>query len=70
MSVMSTLANAGAGGGHLLLLSACADWVGQVKTYLVQKNVIEKLEDNVPGGYHHVMVENAHHILFYVRQEI
>ena len=70
MSVMSTLANAGAGGGHLLLLGACADWVGQVKTYLVQKNVIEKLEDNVPGGYHHVMVENAHHILFYVRQEI
>ena len=61
---------AGEGQGHLLLLGACAEWVGHVKTYLVQKNVIEKLEDKVPGGYHHVMVDNAYHILYYVSLDI
>jgi hypothetical protein len=37
------------------------------RSYLSQKNVIEKLEDGVSSGRHAIMVENTFHLLSYVR---
>ena len=48
-------------GAHLFLNIFC-------RTYLSQKNVIEKLEDGVTSGRHAIMVENTFHLLAYVSQ--
>ncbi len=39
---------------------------GSSKTYLVQKNVIEKLGERVSGGRHQVMLESACYLLSYI----
>ena len=36
------------------------------KTYLAQKNVIEKLQDNVSQGKHQTMLESACYLLSYI----
>ena len=66
LSVMSTLASAGSGSGHIKLFRSSNEWLEICKTYLVQKNVIEKLEIGNNVGKHRSMVENACNLLNYL----
>ncbi|XP_013777424.1 E3 ubiquitin-protein ligase UBR4-like isoform X2 [Limulus polyphemus] len=66
MVVMATLAGAGSGSGHLQLFKAATGWLELCKKYLVQKDVLEKLEDNVPGGKHQIMMESTCYLLSYL----
>ena len=81
MVVLKTLASAESGVGHVQLFRACTEWMSTCRNYIVQKNVIEKLEkgsdvnlDFQSGNdsrLHHrpghmVMVENACHLLSYM----
>ena len=67
MAVLTGLASAGNGKGHVILFSAVADWLEVVKKYLVQKNVVEKLEAGNSSGRHMIMLENATTLLQYIR---
>ena len=58
---------AGSGAGHLQLFRSCSQWLEVCKNYLVEKNVIEKLEKNIPSGRHLIMVEHTCMLLNYVR---
>ena len=58
MSIMSGLAAAGHSRGHLILFPATLDWLATIKQFMVQKNVIEKLEAGMSGGRH-----NSSHLL-------
>ena len=44
MVVLKTLASAESGVGHVQLFRACTEWMTTCRNYIVQKNVIEKLE--------------------------
>ncbi|XP_065311151.1 E3 ubiquitin-protein ligase UBR4 isoform X4 [Dermacentor albipictus] len=66
MVVMSTLASAGSGCGHLQLFKATTEWLETCKKYLSQKDVLEKLEDNVSSGKHQVIMNSACYLLSYV----
>ncbi|KAM5132251.1 E3 ubiquitin-protein ligase UBR4 [Mantella aurantiaca] len=66
MVVMATLASAGQGAGHLQLHSAAMDWLSRCKKYLSQKNVIEKLNNNVMQGKHVTVLECTCHIVSYL----
>ena len=66
MAVMVGLAGAGAGRGHTLLFPAALDWLMVVKQFVVQKNVVEKLEGGVSSGRHAVMLDNCAHLLNYI----
>ena len=57
---------AGSGAGHLQLFRSCIQWLETCKNYLVEKNVIEKLETNIPSGRHLIMVEHTCLLLNYV----
>ena len=57
---------AGSGVGHLGLFRSCCQWLETCKNYLVEKNVIEKLEKNIPSGRHLVMVQHTCMLLNYV----
>ncbi|XP_077505275.1 E3 ubiquitin-protein ligase-like protein poe isoform X4 [Amblyomma americanum] len=66
MVVMSTLASAGSGSGHVQLFMAATDWLETCKKYLSQKDVLEKLEANVSSGKHQVIMNSACYLLSYV----
>ncbi|KAL1427425.1 hypothetical protein MTO96_017477 [Rhipicephalus appendiculatus] len=66
MIVMSTLASAGSGCGHLQLFKAATEWLETCRKYLSQKDVLEKLEDNVSSGKHQVIMNSACYLLSYV----
>ncbi|XP_072282664.1 E3 ubiquitin-protein ligase UBR4 isoform X5 [Pyxicephalus adspersus] len=66
MVVMATLASAGQGAGHLQLHYAAMDWLARCKKYLSQKNVIEKLNNNVMQGKHVTILECTCHIVSYL----
>ena len=68
MAVMSGLASAGHGQGHLVLFPAALDWLLIVKQFMTQKNVIEKLENGVTAGRHGTMLDNCSHLLNYVSE--
>ena len=68
MAVMAGLASAGAGAGHLLLFPAALEWLGIVKQFMTQKNVIEKLENGVTAGRHSTMLDNCSHLLNYISE--
>ncbi|UYV64027.1 UBR4, partial [Cordylochernes scorpioides] len=48
MGILASLARSGA--GHMQLVSASTQWLEQCHKYLSQKEVLEKLKDNVAGG--------------------
>ena len=50
MQIMTTLAGAGSGSGHLELIKAVINWLDTCKKYLSQKDVIEKLQNNISSG--------------------
>uniref|UniRef100_A0A3B3SK32 Ubiquitin protein ligase E3 component n-recognin 4 n=1 Tax=Paramormyrops kingsleyae TaxID=1676925 RepID=A0A3B3SK32_9TELE len=66
MVIMSTLAGAGQGAGHLQLHRAAIDWLTRCKKYLTQKNVVEKVSANVSQGKHASMLECSCHIISYL----
>ena len=66
MAVMSGLAAAGGGRGHVTLFPAALEWLAVVKQFMVQKNVIEKLEAGVTAGRHGTMLDNCSHLLAYI----
>ncbi|KAM9298998.1 E3 ubiquitin-protein ligase UBR4 [Gastrophryne carolinensis] len=66
MVVMATLASAGQGAGHLQLHHAAMDWLARCKKYLSQKNVIEKINNNVMQGRHVTVLECTCHIISYL----
>lgn len=82
MAVLTTLANAESGVGHVQLFRACTEWMATCRNYIVQKNVIEKLEKGTEISHdyssgngnitlihrpgHTVMVENACNLLSYM----
>ena len=68
MAVMSGLASAGNGAGHLVLFPAALDWLMIVKQFMTQKNVIEKLENGVTAGRHGTMLDNCSHLLNYISE--
>ena len=70
MAVMSGLAGAGGGRGHVILFPAALEWLAAVKQFMVQKNVIEKLENGVTVGRHGTMLDNLSHLLNYVSDVI
>ncbi len=67
MAVMKTLAGSGTGVGHVQLFRECSRWLDTCKTYIAQKNVLEKLENGIGAGKHVTIVENACQLLNYVR---
>ncbi|XP_066993474.2 E3 ubiquitin-protein ligase UBR4 [Anabrus simplex] len=66
MVVMATLADAGSGKGHVHLFSAATDWLELCKQYLVQPDVVEKLEAGQGSGKHRLMLDAACYLLNYV----
>jgi E3 ubiquitin-protein ligase UBR4 len=50
MVVMATLAGAGSGSGHASLVKAAAGWLELCKDHLLQKNVLEKLQESAATG--------------------
>ncbi|XP_031761327.1 E3 ubiquitin-protein ligase UBR4 isoform X1 [Xenopus tropicalis] len=64
--VMATLASAGQGAGHLQLHRAAMDWLSRCKKYLSQKNVVEKMNNNVMQGKHVTILECTCHIVAYL----
>ncbi|KAG8431951.1 hypothetical protein GDO86_019058 [Hymenochirus boettgeri] len=66
MVVMATLASAGQGAGHLQLHRAAMDWLARCKKYLLQKNVVEKMNNNVMQGKHVTVLECTCHIVSYL----
>ena len=82
MVVLTTLANAESGVGHVQLFRACTEWMATCRNFIVQKNVIEKLEKVTDISFEHkatnetnspqhkpghmVMVENACTLLGYM----
>ncbi|CAH1787172.1 unnamed protein product, partial [Owenia fusiformis] len=66
MVVMATLAGAGGGGGHSALFKAVTAWLELCKTYLAQKDVMEKLEENVTNGKHQNILESTCYLLQYI----
>nr|XP_037270039.1 E3 ubiquitin-protein ligase UBR4-like [Rhipicephalus microplus] len=66
MDAMSTLANAGSGCGHLQLFKAATEWLEACRKYLSQRDVLEKLEDNVSSGKHQVIMNAACCVLSYI----
>ena len=63
---MAGLAGAGGGKGHITLFPAAMEWLQVVKQFVVQKNVVEKLENGVSSGRHSVMLDNCSHLLNYI----
>ncbi|XP_077538894.1 E3 ubiquitin-protein ligase-like protein poe isoform X3 [Haemaphysalis longicornis] len=71
MSVMATLARAGAGAGHLQLFGAATQWLVTLKRILSQKEVLCKLEDSVAAsGRHQVVLMSAVYVLKYVAEVV
>ncbi|ELU10961.1 hypothetical protein CAPTEDRAFT_154354 [Capitella teleta] len=66
MVVMATLAGAGSGMGHVSLFKAAISWLDLCKQHLLQKNVVEKLQQNVISGKHQIMLESACYLLSYI----
>ena len=67
MGVLVNLAEEESGLGHVQLFKASLEWLYTGKTYLMQKNVIEKLEQGITSsGCHSVMLDNMCHVLNYV----
>ncbi|CAG03215.1 unnamed protein product [Tetraodon nigroviridis] len=66
MVIMTTLASAGQGVGHLQLHRAAIDWLTKCKKYLTQKNVVEKVSANLSQGKHASMLECSCHIISYL----
>jgi len=69
MLVMTMLAASGSGAGHATLFKAAVQWLDSCKTFLSQKNVVEKLEDgsSETDGKHQVMLDSACCLLAYVK---
>ncbi|XP_054157835.1 E3 ubiquitin-protein ligase UBR4-like [Oppia nitens] len=66
MQIMTTLAGAGTGAGHLELIKAVIGWLDTCKRYLSQKDVIEKLQNNINTGRHQMIMESTCHMLSYL----
>ncbi|XP_054720473.1 E3 ubiquitin-protein ligase UBR4-like [Uloborus diversus] len=66
MVVMAILSGAGSGAGHVQLFKATPSWLELCKKYLAQKDVLEKLEQNVSGGKHQIMMESTCYLLSYM----
>ena len=66
LQIMITLAGAGSGAGHLELVRAVVGWLDTCKRYLSQKDVIEKLQNNVNTGRHQMIIESTCHMLSYL----
>ncbi|KFM56803.1 E3 ubiquitin-protein ligase UBR4, partial [Stegodyphus mimosarum] len=66
MVVMAILSGAGSGAGHLQLFKATPAWLELCKKYLAQKDVLEKLEQNISGGKHQIMMESCCYLLSYM----
>ncbi|XP_074655636.1 E3 ubiquitin-protein ligase UBR4-like [Tubulanus polymorphus] len=81
MVVMATLAGAGSGNGHRALFKAATCWLELCKTYLSQKDVIQKIQklktvapsDGNNGGFnsgskvvHQTMLESTCYLLSYI----
>ena len=66
MAVMAGLAGAGGGKGHITLFPAAMEWLQVIKQFVVQKNVVEKLENGVSSGRHTIMLDNCSHLLNYI----
>ena len=71
MAVLVNLAEEESGLGHVQLFKACLEWLYNGKTYLMQKNVIEKLEQGITtSGCHSVMLENMCYVLNYLNNVV
>lgn len=52
--------------GHVELVKAITTWLESCRKYLSQKDVAEKLESNVMGGRHQVVMESTCYMLSYL----
>ena len=66
MLIMITLAGASPGTGHLELIKSVVQWLDTCKKYLLQKDVLEKLEKNIYSGRHQVIMESTCFMLSYL----
>jgi len=55
--------------GYAQFFLCCHDWLKASAAYLVQKDVLAKLERGVEEGSHAVVLNNACHILTYVKRQ-
>ncbi|KAG1664196.1 E3 ubiquitin-protein ligase UBR4 [Nymphon striatum] len=67
MVAMANLAGAGTGSGHILLFKACISWLSTCKKFLIQQEVLSKLEkpDNA-GGKHLTVMECVCYLMSYI----
>lgn len=70
MSVMTTLADAGSGKGHVHLFTAAIDWLEISKQFLSQKEILEKIEAGASTGKHRTMLDSTCHLLNYVSEVV
>lgn len=70
MSVMSVLADAGTGKGHVHLFAAAIKWLKISKQFLTQKEILEKIEVGATVGRHRTMLDSTCHLLNYVSEVI
>ncbi|KAB0801611.1 hypothetical protein PPYR_03797 [Photinus pyralis] len=66
MVVITMLADAGLGKGHISLFPAAAEWLEICKVYLTKKEVVDKLTGNVELSKNSVMLEAVCCLLDYV----
>ncbi|XP_015793075.1 E3 ubiquitin-protein ligase UBR4-like isoform X2 [Tetranychus urticae] len=66
LATMTTLASAGSGTGHFELVKAVFGWLDVCSKYLSQKDVLEKLENNVTAGRHQIIIESTCYMLSYL----
>ncbi|XP_071948294.1 E3 ubiquitin-protein ligase UBR4-like isoform X1 [Antedon mediterranea] len=66
MVVMITLAGAGSGRGYIALFQASLGWLQQCKKFLDNKDVIEKMESDVPETKLSSLMEAANSVLQHI----
>lgn len=64
--VMRVLAGAGQGSGHKALFQAATGWLETCYAHLSQKDVMEKIKENVKAGKHMSILESMCSLLSYV----
>lgn len=68
LEVLSVLASAGDGKGHVKLVKTACEWLQSCCKYLGDRDVLNKIECNAPQGKHLLMLESATQLMQYLSE--